>query len=230
MAEKEYWLGPLRLFLKSLKTKHHGSYLVWFLKIQILTEGSFPKDASSFCSNPSSRNTAVSDVGSSTDQAHKLQAALCPLPGVHWSWGWRGLQGGREMLKCPKELQSHMPNPAFYWERERVTSLLTSPSPLPLPQNGQMWLCKKLITDGGKKKKKKGNPPLSTTRLFPLQTWGWMGRPGKTGRWKTHYRCEVWRIRLKDNLRVVNFNFGGLNALLSNTKQIGNKKPHERDA
>lgn len=190
MAEKEYWLGPLRLFLKSLKTKHHGSYLVWFLKIQILTEGSFPKDASSFCSNPSSRNTAVSDVGSSTDQAHKLQAALCPLPGVHWSWGWRGLQGGREMLKCPEELQSHMPNPAFYWERERVTSLLTSPSPLPLPQNGQMWLCKKLITDAGKKKKKGKPPPLNHKAFFsadlrmdgatwenwqmenPLQMWG----------------------------------------------------------
>lgn len=99
----------------------------------------------------------------------------------------------------------------------------TSPAP-----NGQMWLCKKLITDGGWKKKRTP-PPTPTTRLFPLQTWGWMGRPGKTGRWKTHYRCEVWRIRLKDNLRVVNFNFGGLNALLSNTKQIGNKKPHERE-
>lgn len=57
-----------------------------------------------------------------------------------------------------------------------------------------------------------------------------MGRPGKTGRWKSHYRCEVWRIRLRDNLRVVNFKFGGINALLSNKKQIGNKKPHEREA
>lgn len=102
----------------------------------------------------------------------------------------------------------------------------TSPAP-----NGQMWLLQEINYRW--RLKKKGEPPLphlSTTRLFPLQTWGWMGRPGKTGRWKTHYRCEVWRIRLRDNLRVVNFNFGGLNALLSNTKQIGNKKPHERDA
>lgn len=57
-----------------------------------------------------------------------------------------------------------------------------------------------------------------------------MGRPGKSGRWKTHYRCEVCRIRLRDNLRAVNFNLGGINALLSNKKQIGSKKPQERNA
>lgn len=100
----------------------------------------------------------------------------------------------------------------------------TSPAPY-----RQMWLCKKInyrwrLKKGGKK------TPSTTTRLFPLQTGGWMGRPGKSGRWKTHYRCEVWRIRLRDNLRAVNFNLGGINALLSNKKQIGSKKPQERNA
>lgn len=99
----------------------------------------------------------------------------------------------------------------------------TSPAP-----NGQMWLCRKINYRW--RLKKKGGGGTSTTRLFPLQTCRWMGRPGKTGRWKTHYRCKVWRIRLRDNLRVVNFKFGGINALLSNKTQIGNKKPHENDA
>lgn len=216
------------------------------LKIQILTEGSFPKDASSFCSNPSSRNTLQCQMWAvaQTKPTSSTQAGERPAENSSTSpfctmfdcmlekegvvlvarvGAWKG------ETKCPEELQLHLPNTAFYWEKERVTSLFTSLSPLPLPQMDRCGFAGKLITDGGLKKKR-GGGETSTTRLFPLQTCRWMGRPGKTGRWKTHYRCKVWRIRLRDNLRVVNFKFGGINALLSNKTQIGNKKPHENDA
>lgn len=93
------------------------------------------------------KHTVASDVGCSADQTHKLHAGGrttseqrqdVVLQEDAWlSTGAGGGEGWRvegERLKCPEELQLHLPNPAFYWERESVTSLFTFPSPLPLPQ------------------------------------------------------------------------------------------------
>lgn len=151
MAEEEYWLGLLRLFLKSLKTKHHGSYLVWPLKIQILTEGSFPKDASSFCRNASSRNTVVSDVGSSTDQAHKLHTGRrtsSTLPSA-LELGVARAAGCKGEAKMPRGTTITHAKSCILLGKGESDFTLYLPFPTSPALNGQMWLCKKLITDGG---------------------------------------------------------------------------------
>lgn len=165
------------------------------LKIQILTEGSFPKDASSFCSNPSSRNTLQCQMWAvaQTKPTSSTQAGERPAENSSTSpfctmfdcmlekegvvlvarvGAWKG------ETKCPEELQLHLPNTAFYWEKERVTSLFTSLSPLPLPQMDRCGFAGKLITDGGLKKKGGGGkpPPQGFFLCRLVDGWGDLGK------------------------------------------------------
>lgn len=158
------------------------------MKIQILTEGSFPEDASGVCSNPSSRNTlqcqmwaaAQTKPTSSTPAELQLSAGSSTAPfcstalekGVARAGEWKGktkMPRGTTIAFAKRCILLGKGESDFTF----YLAFPTSPAPY-----RQMWLCKKInyrwrLKKGGKKHP----PPPQGFFLCRLEDgWGGLGK------------------------------------------------------